>query len=76
MMNSQLKFMMSFIEDLLNLNMIRDNVMSLANQKFKPHKVIEFIKNLFEIKSESKGVKIEYYVTKDLYVPAQSSQID
>ena len=75
-MNTQLKFMKSFIEDLLNITMIRDKVMTLANKKFKPHKVLEFIKDLFEVKAETKGVKIEYALTNDLYVPAISGKID
>ena len=74
-MKNQLKFMMSFIEDLLNLKMIKDNVMTLASQDFKPHKVITFLKELFEIKAESKGVSIEYQITDDLYVPAKSGKI-
>ena len=68
-MKSQLKFMKLFIEDLLNLKMIKDSVMTLANQEFKPHKVINFIKDLFELKSESKGIVIEYSITDDLHVP-------
>ena len=39
-------------------------------------KVLEFIKDLFEVKAETKGVKIEYALTNDLYVPAISGKID
>ena len=68
-MKSQLKFMKLFIEDLLNLKMIKDSVMTLASQEFKPYKVINFIKDLFELKSESKGITIEYSIIDDLHVP-------
>ena len=58
--------MESFVEDLLNLRMLREGVMTIAKDKFDAHEALESIVSMFTIKAELQGVAVTYSLVKKL----------
>jgi len=48
LMMSQMTFMQSFVEDLLDYRQIKDGVFTLNYAQFDPNEVIELVRNIFE----------------------------
>lgn len=44
---SQLNLMESFVEDLLNLHLLRKGIFTIAKDRFDPTELFEFIVNMF-----------------------------
>ena len=59
MMMSQSRFMQTFVEDLLDLKMMRDGVFSLQKEPFMPSEVFQLVKNVFEPQAKAKQVEIK-----------------
>ena len=68
-MMSQLEFLQSFVEDLLDLRQIRDGDFSLMIDIFDPKEVIKMICLIFGPQTASKGIEISYEVHNSLRVP-------
>ena len=51
-----LGLMESFVEDLLNLRLMSEGILTLAKDVFDPREAFNFIKDTFAIKVESKGI--------------------
>ena len=47
LVDSQLKFILSFVDDLLDLRQLRDGIFNLKNAPFNPNEVFEEILNIF-----------------------------
>ena len=47
-----------FVEDLLNLNQMREGAFSLIKDPFDPHAVLNFIQDMFAPRAEAKGIDI------------------
>ena len=54
----QLKFVESFTEDMLNINMIHGGVFELAKTDFSPQEAFYFVSAIFEQKLTSKNVAL------------------
>ena len=52
--------MESFVEDLLNLQMIRSKVMSISKQTFDVRKAVSFVLKMFSIKADSLGIDLQF----------------
>ena len=66
---SQLCLMESFVEDLLNLRLMREGILTIAQEKFDSRECLESIVSMFAIKSELQGVTISYSLESSLEVP-------
>ena len=58
--------MESFVEDLLNLRMMKEGVMTIAKEKFDACEALESVVSMFAIKSELQGVTVTYSLVKHL----------
>ena len=68
--------MESFVEDLLNLRMLREGIFTIACESFNPTEVFEFIFNMFSMQAAAKGVSISYSFYDDLELPDSSCKLD
>ena len=66
---AQLRFIESFTEDLLNINMIQEGVFKLDPIIFDPKEAISFITEMFSRKAKMKQIKIEFQQLKKLQDP-------
>ena len=66
---SQLKFVETFAEDLLNINMIQEGVFSLEPTVFKPKEVIKFITEMFDRKMKAKQIILAFHQVQHLQDP-------
>ena len=55
----QLLFMESFVEDLLNFQMITSGQFKLENKQFDPQDAITFVSDLTKMMAKQKGIEIE-----------------
>ena len=68
----QLALMESFVEDLLNLRQLSEGVFYIQNTTFNLIDTLDFVVNMFEIKSKMYGVKISYSFCPELEVSKSS----
>ena len=61
LMMSQLKLMETFIEDLLDLRLMRDGIMTLNSEMFDPKETLDMIQNIFIPQAKGKSIKIEVF---------------
>ena len=65
--------MESFVEDLLNLRLMREGIMTIAKEKFDVREALESIVNMFTIKAELQGISVAYSLVKHLKMPDSTS---
>ena len=65
-MLSQLNFLQSFVEDLVNLKMLQEGVFTLNNAPFDPNNVFDMVCQIFQPQAAAKGIKVNFSVRKDL----------
>ena len=70
---NMLVFMQSFIEDLLNLRLLRDGVLELVNETFNLHEALEFVIEMFQIKAHAYGMDVSYSTEYYLELPNKNS---
>ena len=61
--------MESFVEDLLNLRLLREGIFTIANEQFCPTEIFDFIVNMFQMQARAKGITISYTIVDELEVP-------
>lgn len=54
--------MQTFVDDLLDLRMIKDGVFILENQVFDPNEVLEMVCDIFSIQVSAKNVHLSFCV--------------
>lgn len=67
--------MESFVEDLLNLRLMREGIMTIAKEQFDSRECLESIVSMFAIKSELQGVTISYSLESKLDIPDKSYRL-
>ena len=55
-MMGQLTLMQSFVEDLLNLRLLKEGTFTLANEPFNPKEVFDMICSIFTPQTSGKGI--------------------
>ena len=70
---AQLHLMESFVEDLLNLRLLREGIMTISKEQFDLKDALDFIVSIFEIKSSAKGVNLFYSAHQNLIIPSEST---
>ena len=61
--------METFIDDLLNLQLLKEGKFLLDKNYFNPKETIEFIKQMFIYKMQAKGINMFNGIYKDLFMP-------
>ena len=61
--------MEKFIDDLLNLQLLKEGKFLLDKNYFNPNETIEFIHQMFIYKMQAKGINMTKGIYKDLYMP-------
>ena len=61
--------METFIDDLLNLQLLKEGKFLLDKNYFNPKETIEFIKQMFIYKMQAKGINMYNCIYKDLFMP-------
>ena len=56
LMKSQLYFMQSFVDDLLDLKMLREGTFKLNTAAFDPNKVISLVQRIFQPQADAKNI--------------------
>ena len=56
LMKSQLYFMQSFVDDLLDLKMLRGGTFKLNTASFDPNKVISLVQRIFQPQADAKNI--------------------
>ena len=72
MIVAQINLMETFIDDLLNLKLLKEGKFLLDKSYFNPEETIEFIYNMFIHKMKAKGIKFTKGIYKDLYMPNEN----
>ena len=72
LMKSQLSLMENFVEDLLNLKLIKEGVFQLVEEPFKIQEALNFIESMFEPHFQTKGLILE----QKAFIRAEMPQID
>ena len=67
--------MESFVEDLLNLRLMREGIMTIAKEQFDSRECLESIVSMFAIKSELQGVTISYSLESKLDIPDKNYRL-
>ena len=65
--------MESFVEDLLNLRLMREGIMTIAKEKFDVREALDSIVSMFTIKAELQGISVAYSLVKELEMPDSTS---
>ena len=60
--------MMSFVNDLLDLRQLRDNVFSLVSERFDPNETFTDLINIFKPQTDLRGLSISWSVNRSLRV--------
>ena len=68
LVQSQLNFMMSFVNDLLDLRQLRDNAFSLVSERFDPNETFTDLINIFKPQTDLRGLSISWSVNRSLKV--------
>ena len=63
--------MEGFVEDILNLAMMKADTFSLNYADFRLRRVMYFIKETFALKARSKGIKLNFILTNKLSLPRE-----
>ena len=66
LVQSQLNFIMSFVNDLLDLRQLRDKVFSLVSETLDPNEILDDLINIFKPQSEMKGLSICWSIDRSL----------
>ena len=61
--------METFIDDLLNLQLLKEGKFLLDKNYFNPNETIKFIYHMFIYKMQAKGINMTKGIYKDLYMP-------
>ena len=72
MILNQLGFMESFIEDLLNIKLIKEGKFILEKKQFSPKEVFDYIIDMFELRAKFLGVSITFKCVEYLPLPNDS----
>ena len=59
----------SFIEDLLNLHLARQGLFSIANERFCPRDVFDFVMDMFDHQTQGSGVHLSVDYVESLLLP-------
>lgn len=73
LVSSQLNFMGCFVEDLLNLRLLRKGILQINVAAFDPLKCVDFVIKMMSIKAKSKKIKVSRQVQHNLALPTDSS---
>ena len=73
LVRSQTNFMSCFVEDLLNLRLLRQGILQIDLAVFDPIKSVDFVINMLSIKARSKGVQLSRHLELNLAPPCDSS---
>ena len=71
--------MLSFVDDLLDLRQLRDNVFSLVSEEFNPNVILDDLINIFKPQADSKRLFMVWSVDRSLRAPSSDinqSKID
>ena len=68
--------METFIDDLLNFELLKEGKFLLEKNYFNPNKTIEFIYQIFIHKMQAKDIKMTLGIYKDLFLPNQIGDQD
>ena len=66
LVQSQLNFMQSFVEDLFDLRQLREGVFALKLQSFDPNKVFKWICKIYDQQTTTKEVLLTYCIVSNL----------
>jgi len=66
MMMSQLNFLQSFVEDMLDLRQIRNGKFTLVPETFDVSQILTLVSNIFEHQATAKRCKIIHEITDGL----------
>ena len=66
----------SFIEDLLNLHLARQGLFSIANERFCPRDVFDFVMDMFDHQTQGSGVHLSVDYVESLLPPNSQGQIN
>ena len=72
MIVAQINLMETFIDDLLNLQLLKEGKFLLDKSYFNPEETIEFIYHMFNYKMKAKGINLTKGIYKDLYMPNEN----
>ena len=61
--------METFIDDLLNLKLLKEGKFLLDKNYFNPKETIKFIHQMFTYKMQAKGINMTEGIYKDLFMP-------
>ena len=64
-MMSQLSFIQSFVEDLLDFRQIEEGVFHLSKDPFDPNSVLDLVCRIFEPQAQSRQITLEHSVTRN-----------
>ena len=68
--------MESFVEDLLNLRMLREGNFTIAKDRFNPTEIFDCIVRMFYFQARAKGITISYKVVNNLELPDSSCKLN
>lgn len=68
---SQSRLMQTFVEDLLDLNLMRAGVFKLKNFPFDPCSIIQMVKNVFQPQAAAKKILITVRIGGHLKLPQE-----
>ena len=71
MMMSQLNFMQTFVDDLLDLRAMRDGIFSLTKEVFDAQKTFELVLDVFGAQAVAKKVNIVLSLDSNLRLPQE-----
>ena len=63
---SQLFLVESFVEDLLNLTLLREGVFKLEYEPFNLREALDFVVNIFKMKKQADDVEISHNFKKEI----------
>jgi K+-sensing histidine kinase KdpD len=66
---NQTMLMQTFVDDLLDLKQLKEGVFSLSCKVFDPNEVFQSVCSIFSPQSDSKKVKLNFFVHPGLRLP-------
>lgn len=73
LMMSQLHFVQSFVDDLLDMKQMEAGVFTLASHQFDIRQVFQSISSIFDPQARAQGVQISYSFDHDLELPEEET---
>ena len=64
------------MEDLLNLRLMTEGILTITKEKFDSRECLESIVSMFAIKSELQGVTISYSLENNLELPDDNYKLN